>query len=222
MFKYLLSLFLILPMSAFEEKILFESKLTDDGESCTCHVYFNNVLPKPQDVDKIVRSALESAAIISPNKDIWASAARNDEAGTMLKETEYSGTLIYTSKDKRIITHAEYSGDKISNIDAINYFMQVVERKTLVGKNPKKYLTISVVFPKQPAIDQASKIAISEIEKRIAQGVDISLYLKVGDKNDKFSWQQVRNIDEPGYLWFSYNSSKRTINSGRRLIKVFP
>lgn len=206
-----------------EEKVLFEIKLTHSGNHCWCHVFINNELPKPEDVDKIVRSALESAIIISPNKNIWATACRNDDVGTTLKTTEYSGTLVYESKEKRIVTASEHSGEKISVIDSENYYMQIVESKTLAGIKPeRKWLSISIVFPIQPEIDKAAAIAIAEIEKRVALGIDINLYLRVGDKKNKFSWQQIKNSDQPGYVWFSYDSLKRTISGGSKLIKVVP
>jgi hypothetical protein len=221
--KYFLMLFFLLTISSFGEKVLFESKLTESDTYCFCSVFFNNELPKPEDVDKIVRSAIESAIIISPNKDIWASAFRNDDVGTNLKQTEYSGTLIYKSKEKRIVTEAEHRGEKLTVIDSSDYYMLIIESKTLAGIKPeRKWLTISIVFPTQPATEKASTIAIAEIEKRSGLGININLYLKVGDKNNKFSWQQIKNLEDGGFLWFSYDSSKRTISSSSKLIKVVP
>ncbi len=108
-------------------------------------------------------------------------------------------------------------------IDSENYYMQIVESKTLAGIKPeRKWLSISIVFPIQPEIDKAAAIAIAEIEKRVALGIDINLYLRVGDKKNKFSWQQIKNSDQPGYVWFSYDSLKRTISGGSKLIKAVP
>jgi hypothetical protein len=184
-----------------------------------CNITFNGTLPPPETVDKIVHDSLQSAALRYPTQEILAMAWHGDDA---LTENQYSGNLIYKPAERRIMTLDESRGVKTTGVDVGAYYVAVTEDKTLAGIKPeRKWLELSIVFPSTPSVQAAIDAAIAEIENRVAQGLDIDAYVKIGNKDVKTSWQQ---MPDPlgGFLYFHYTVRDRTIYDERTLIKKLP
>src|ERR1041385_5909759 len=108
-------------------------------------------------------SLLADAAAKDPTQDILAAAFLGDEE---LDEHQYSGTLIYQAKTKRIMTMNEYEGVKTTTGTTANYFVKTEEEHTLTGITPARtWLSITLVFPKTPTREVAYNSMFTEIEK---------------------------------------------------------
>jgi hypothetical protein len=201
---------------------LFEVELKEGfprGRFLVCNVTFNGTLPPPETVDKIVHDSLQSAAVSHPTREILAMAWHGDDT---LEENQYSGNLIYEPAERRIMTLDESRGVKTTGFDVGAYYVAVREDKTLAGIKPeRKWLSLSIVFPSTPSVQEATDAAIAEIENRLAQGLDIDAYVKVGDKGVKTSWQQMPD-PAGGLLAFRYTVADRTIYNKRTPIKKLP
>jgi len=200
----------------------FEVELKEgfpSGRFLVCNVTFNGTLPPPETVDKIVHDSLQSAALSHPTREILAMAWHGDDT---LTENQYSGDLIYKPAERRIMTLDESRGVKTAGFDVGAYYVAVREDKTLAGIKPeRKWLSLSIVFPSTPPVQEATDAAIAEIENRLAQGLDIDAYVKVGDKGVKTSWQQMPD-PAGGLLAFRYTVADRTIYDKSTLIKKLP
>jgi hypothetical protein len=189
------------------------------GRFLVCNVTFNGRLPPPETVDKIVHDSLQSAALSHPTREILAMAWQGDDT---LEENQYSGNLIYKPAERRIMTLDESRGVKTSGLDVGAYYVAVREDKTLAGIKPeRKWLSLSIVFPSTPSVQEATDAAIAEIEKRLAQGLDIDANVEVGDKGVKTSWQQMPD-PAGGLLAFRYTVADRTIYNKSTFIKKLP
>jgi len=200
----------------------FEVELKEgfpSGRFLVCNVTFNGTLPPPETVDKIVHDSLQSAALSHPTREILAMAWHGDDT---LTENQYSGDLIYKPAERRIMTLDESRGVKTAGFDVGAYYVAVREDKTLAGIKPeRKWLSLSIVFPSTPSVQEATDAAIAEIENRLAQGLDIDAYVKVGDKGVKTSWQQMPD-PAGGLLAFRYTVADRTIYNKNTFIKKLP
>ncbi len=200
-------------------KLLFEVQLQDvPSGGLVCQVTFFGVPPAPATVDKIVRDSIQSAALVAPTRDILGMAFRGDD---ILNSNQYSGALVYRAADKRIVTLEESRGVKTTAVDAGAYYAELKEDGTLAGIKPeRKWLSLSIVFPTQPSAQQAIDSAVSEIQKHTTRGFDINAAPKIGDKNVKTSWQQIRDPNG-GFFYFRYTAADRTIyNKSARLKKL--
>jgi len=195
---------------------IFEITFNDiPGGALVCNVAFFGQPPPPAAVDKIVRSALESAVLVDSSRDIVATGFVGDEA---MKQTQYSGTLIYKAADKRIMTFDEYRGIKSTTQDTGAYFVETKENKTLKGITPeRRWLNLTLVFPKAPTIQEAYAAAVAEAEKAAPRGLDAVVAVRVGDKATRTSWQP---LPDPSGLsvFVKYEASTKTI---KRETKVF-
>lgn len=198
-------------------KKIFEITFEDvPGGSLVCAVAFFGEPPSPSTVDKIVRSALESAVLVDPSRDIVAMGFIGNEA---MKGTHYSGTLIYQAKDKRIVTMDEHRGVKKSGNDTGAYFLETREERTLEGIKPERHwLTLTLVYPKAPTVQDAYDAAILEAEKAATSGKDINVYVSVGDKDKPTSWRQLRDSDG-GYVKVEYETSSKAIKRRSKVVK---
>jgi DNA-directed RNA polymerase subunit RPC12/RpoP len=189
------------------------------GRFLVCNVTFNGTLPPPETVDKIVHDSLQSAALSHPTREILAMAWHGDDT---LEENQYSGNLIYEPAERRIMTLDESRGVKTTGFDVGAYYVAVREDKTLAGIKPeRKWLSLSIVFPSTPSVQEATDAAIAEIENRLAQGLDIDAFVKVGDKGVKTSWKQMPD-PAGGLLFFRYTVANRTIYNKSTPIKKLP
>ena len=87
---------------------LFDVTLEDvRGVGRMLNVGFYDKLPLPEAVDKIVRESLELAILVDPTIDILATGFLGDD---VLDDTHYSGSLVYHSSTKQVLTMDEDRG----------------------------------------------------------------------------------------------------------------
>ena len=138
---------------------------------------FDRDVPQPQVVDKMLRESLEHAVAADGRRDIVAIAFLGDE---VLSDTQYSGELMYRAAQRKIMTLEEARGVKTTITDAAGYSVKVSEDKTNEGIKPeRKWLTISLIYPTPPPLEQAYRSMQSEIEKNVPRGMDIDAYVKI-------------------------------------------
>jgi hypothetical protein len=178
---------------------------------------FYRDVPQPQVVDKILRESLEHAVAADGSRDILAMAFLGDEA---LDSTQFSGDLVYRAAQKKIMTVDESRGVKTTVTDAAGYSVEVSEQKSVGGRNgERKWLTISLIYPTPPPLEQAYTSMQSEIEKNVSKGMDINAYVKIGDKGVKTSQRQ---MDDPtgGYVFMNYDALSKKLYRKNMLIKT--
>jgi hypothetical protein len=197
---------------------IFEITFDDvPGGGLVCDVSFFGQPPPPATVDKIVRSALESAILVNSSRNILAMGFVGEEA---MDETQYSGSLVYRATDKRIMTMDEYRGIKSSSHDTSAYYVETKEDKTLEGITPERgWLSITLVFPKAPSIQQAYDAALVEAEKAAKRGLDANVFVSVGDRVTRTSWRQLRD-PSGGYVFVEYQASTKTIRRQTKVLKT--
>ena len=199
-----------------ESNAQFEVNVRDVDGSQMCEIVFSGKLPPPAIVDKIVREALEDAIRKDPSKDILAAAFLGDEH---LNSNQYSGMLVYKAADKKIQTIDEYNGIKTSTSTTSSYFVEIKEQHTYPGVTPaRKWLSLTIVFPKTPSQETAYEAIFAEIQKVTARGLDVDAYVSVGDKNVKTSWYQMRDNDG-AYVFAAYKSATKEVTRKGRLLK---
>lgn len=196
---------------------IFEVTFDDvPGGGLVCNVAFFGQPPPPPTVDKIVRSALESAVLVDSSRDILAMAFVGDEA---MRKTQYSGSLVYKAAEKRIMTLDEFRGIKSSGQDTGAYYVEIEEDKTLEGIKPeKRWLTLTLVFSEAPAIQQAYDAAVAEAEKVARRGLDANIYVSVGNKTIRTSWRQLQD-PSGGYVFVEYQADTKTIKTQTKILK---
>ena len=86
---------------------IFDITFDDCPGGTVCIVAFFGKPPPQAVVDKIVRSALESAVLINSSKDIVAMAFLGDDS---MNSTQYSGTIASKASAKRIMALDEFEG----------------------------------------------------------------------------------------------------------------
>src|SRR6266496_3281315 len=180
-------------------------------------VVFDRDVPQLQAVDKMLRESLERAVAADGSLDITAMAFLGDEA---LSDTQYSGALIYRAAQRKIMTEDEAKGVKTTITDAAGHSVRVSEHKTNAGVKPeRKWLTISLIYPTPPPLEQAYKSMQSEIEKNVPKGMDIGAGVSIGDKGMK--WSQ-RQMDDPtgGYVVMRYDALSKKLYRKEMLIKT--
>lgn len=201
-------------------KKLFETTLEDvQHGGRVLNVVFYTKVPAPAVVDKILRDSLDQAIRIDPSRDILAMAFFGNDA---LHNNQYSGSLVYKAAERRVVTFNEYLGVKTSMSGTASYLVQVQEDKTLTGIKPeRKWLSVTIVFPKAPTQDVAYDAIISETQKLVAKGLDIHLYVSVGNPKVKTSWRQMRDKDG-AYVFAEYTALTKRLMRNGQAIKQFP
>jgi len=203
------------------EKIYHEVELKDVPGSPhgdrVLFLGFDRDVPQPQVVDKMLRESLEHAVAADGSRDIVAIAFLGDE---VLSDTQYSGELMYRAAQRKIMTLEEARGVKTTITDAAGYSVKVSEEKTLAGIKPeRKWLTIFLIYPTPPPLEQAYTSMQSEIEKNVPRGMDINVCVKIGDKGVKTSQRQ---MDDPtgGYVFMRYDAPSKKLYRKNTLIKT--
>jgi hypothetical protein len=189
------------------EKNNYEVSLRDvpgarGGSERILELIFYRDVPQPQVVDKMLRESLEHAVAADGSRDILAIAFLGEE---VLTSTQYSGELVYRAAQRKIMTLERSEGVKTTITDAAGYSVEVSEKKSAGGRNgEREWLTISLIYPTPPPLEQAYTSMQSEIEKNVSKGMDINAYVKIGDKGVKTSQRQ---MDDPtgGYVFMNYD-----------------
>jgi len=196
--------------------MLFDVTLKDaQGAGRVLTVGFYGKLPSPPTVDKILRQTLEHAVLVDGSKNIYASAFRGDDN---LTSNQYSGDLVYNAATKKIVTYNEYAGINTTTTAASGYVVEVEENKTLAGITPaRKWLSVTLVFPKQPPQDAAYAALVAEAQKLAARRLDMDLYVSVGDPKVKTSWHQMRDKDG-AYVFAEYSAATKKLSRKGKLL----
>jgi hypothetical protein len=197
---------------------IFEVTFNDvPGGGLSVNVAFFGQPPPPATVDKILRSTLDSAILLNPSRDILGMAFVGDAA---MNENQYSGAIIYRASDKRVMTMDEYNGVKITGQSNNVYYVETKEEKTLEGITPeRRWLDITLVYPTTPSVQDAIAAAIVEAQKASSKGLDENVYVSVGDKNIRTSWNQLQDSDSGNYIFLEYKADEKTISSHGKLLK---
>jgi len=165
----------------------------------------------------MLRESLEHAVAADGSRDIVAIAFLGDE---VLSDTQYSGELMYRAAQRKIMTLEEARGVKTTITDAAGYSVKVSENKTNAGVKPeRKWLTISLIYPTPPPLEQAYRSMQSEIEKNIPRGMDINAGIDIGDKAVKTSQRQMDD-SAGGYVSMRYDALSKKLYRKNMLIKT--
>jgi len=201
--------------------ILFDATLKDvQGGGRILHIIFYKKLPPPPVVDKILWESLEHATLIDPTMDILAMASLGPNEG--LTSNQHSGSLVYRASQKKIMTYEEYIGTKTTISSTSSYFIEVQEGKTAAGIKPeRKWLSVTIVFPKQPSRDVAYDAILAETQKLTLRGLDISVYVSVGDQKVKTSWKQMVDTDG-AYVFADYDAARKKLMRRGQVLKQLP
>jgi len=201
-------------------KKLFDVALEDmKGGGRVLNIGFYGKLPPPNIVDKILRESLSHAILIDPTMDIVATAFLGNDT---LNSKQYSGTLIYNASQKKVMTFDEYSGVKRTTSSHSGYFLEVKEDKTLNGIKPeRKWLSVTIVFAKEPSRSAAYDAIFIETQKLATRGLDVNAYVSIGDQKVETSWVQMQDTDG-GYIFAEYNAATKKISRKGQLLKQFP
>jgi hypothetical protein len=201
-------------------KRLFDATLEDvQGGGRVLNVIFYRKLPSPTVVDKILRESLDHAILIDPSVDILAVAFLGNDT---LNSNQHSGSLVYKTSQKKVVTFEEYRGIKTTTSTTGSYFVEVQETKTLVGIKPeRKWLSVTIVSPKQPTQDAAYDAIVAETQTLAAKGLDVNVYVSVGDQKVKTSWQQMRDKDG-AYVFAEYSTASKKLMRRGQLLKQLP
>lgn len=201
-------------------KRLFETTLEDvQAGGRVLNVVFYTKVPAPAVVDKILRDSLDQAIRLDPSRDILGMAFFGNDA---LSSNQHSGSLVYKAAERKVVTLDEYQGVKTSTSATASYLVQIQEGKTLAGIKPeRKWLSVTIVFSKPPTRDVAYDAIIAEAQKLAAKGLDINLFVSVGDPKVKTSWQQMRDKDG-AYVFAEYTASTKGLARKGQVIKQFP
>ena len=179
------------------------------GSERILELVFDRDVPEPQVVDKMLRESLEHAVAADGSRDIVAIAFLGDE---VLSDTQYSGELMYRAAQRKIMTLEEVRGVKTTITDAAGYSVKVSEEKTLAGVKPeRRWLTISLIYPTPPPLEQAYRSMQSEIEKNVPRGMDINAYVNIGDKGVKTSQRQMHD-PSGGYVFMTYDAASNKLS----------
>lgn len=201
-------------------KRLFDATLEDvQGGGRVLSVSFYGKLPRPDVVDKIIRGSLGHAILLDPTVNILTLGYLGDDT---LNSNQYSGSLVYKASQKKVMTYDEYSGVKATTSSTSTYFVEVEEDKTVSGIMPeKKWLSVTIVFPKQPGQDAAYEAILVETRKLAAKGLDLDAYVSVGNQKVKTSWKQMRDRDG-AYVFAKYDAASKKLTRRGQLLKQLP
>ncbi|MBA2335251.1 MAG: hypothetical protein H0V90_09980 [Blastocatellia bacterium] len=206
------------PALAPGEKPIFKVEVKSQSGVQMVNVTFSGRLPAPESVDKILRDEFEKAVKKNPSQDALGYAYLGEDD---LTPNQFAGNLVYKAAKKNIMTEDEYNGVKSSGTSNDAYYVQTEEQHTLPGITPKRtWLSISLVFPKAPSQNDSYDAIIAEIEKVKGRGLDVDAYVKVGDKNVKTSWYQVKDTDG-AFIFAGYKADSKQVRRKDKLLKQF-
>ena len=120
------------------------------------------------------------------------------------------------------MTGDEFSGTKTTTSTTGGYFVDVREFKILAGPTRGgKFLGVTIVFSRQPTRDAAYDAIIAETQKLAARGLDVSIYVSVGDQKVKTSWHEMPDKDG-GSVFAEYTAASKKLMSKGHLLKQIP
>ncbi len=180
---------------------------------------FYRTPPPPESVDKLLHNALEAASTVEPSKDILATGFVGEDTMT---SNQYSGSLVYRADVKKIMTMNEYRGVKKADETRARYHLSVEEDKTLEGIKPeRRWLSVSLIYPAAPDRAIAYEDMLAVAQEMAPKGLDVNIYVFVGDKDKKTSWEQVRDSDG-AYMFCEYSAKTRKVLRKDTVLGVIP
>jgi len=189
-------------------QISFKDVPGSTGGQKILQLTFFGTVPAPDEVDKLLRAALEQAVLIDGICDIGAFAFEGDDT---LRVPQFSGPLFYKAVAKQILTKEALDMTKTIQYETSKYSVIVKDGKTLEGVKPaRRWLTIHVVFAEEPTVPDAYEAALTEIKKTANQSMDITAYVFVGDK-DKLTARSQMKDPAGGFVFMSYKSDSRKV-----------
>ncbi|MEW6303884.1 MAG: hypothetical protein AB1705_10460 [Verrucomicrobiota bacterium] len=200
----------------------FEVKFSDlTTELRLCSVVFSGEKPAPAVVDKIVRSALESALLLDANSDILATAYHE---GDVLSTKDYAGPLRYRARDKKILTADSEPEPQRSSYDVGPYFVEVTEERSSPELKPeKRWLSASIIFADVPQRTMAYAAVVTEVRKLASRGQELIVYVMQGNKYSRTTWHQIKDTDG-GYLHARFDPATGEVgryNAATRTMEYF-
>ena len=181
---------------------------------------FPGKIPPPDEVDKLLRSALESAIKIDNSRDITALVFQGDE---VLRKPNYSGSLFYKANAKQILNEDALNQTKSLQYETEKYSVLVKDGKTLKGVSPARtWLTAEVIFPTEPSEEQAYEAALNELKKVATQGLDVSIYVFVGDKEKETERTQMKDLKRGGYIFMRYDHATKKVFKKNDYLTTLP
>lgn len=102
------------------------------------------------------------------------------------------------------------------------YVVEVSEEKTIAGISPQRnWLSVTIVFPNKPSRSVAYDAIFAETQKLAGRGLDVDVYVSIGNQKEKTSWQQMKDTDG-GYVFVGYKAATRQISRRGKLLKQLP
>jgi len=189
-------------------QISFKEVPGSTGGQKLLELTFFGKVPAPDEVDKLLRVSLEQAVLIDGSCDIGAFAFAGDDT---LRAPQFSGPLFYKAVAKQILTKEALDQTKTIQYETPKYSVIVKDGKTLEGVKPaRRWLTIQVVFSEEPSVPDAYEAAMTEIKKTANQGMDITAYVYVGDK-DKVTARSQMKDPTGGGVFMRYDNANRKV-----------
>lgn len=174
-----------------------------------CDLVFNRGVPSPNEVDALLRKALDVCLSGNRGSDVLATAFHGDEP--LESGRAYSGYLVYRHGLGQVRTEAQEEGLKTSSEDRHNYAL-IIEERTRPDA-PRQYITLFLVYKTWPPLDSARAAEIQEAGRLSGRGADVYVTAVVGDKSRPPSWKPIQK--ETGQvLTVKYDATKKTIGEG--------
>lgn len=189
-------------------EITFEENPRFTNISRSLSVRFSEPLPRPEIMDKVLRTSLDAAVQLDPSRDIFADVRRGD---SILDESDYGGGLMFIASNRQIVCSDVFRAKTISEIRT-GYRIETVERRGLVLKDPaitnRSSLWISVIFSNMVPIETAETICRNEIKRFAYKGLDIYINPVIGTRGFDKPWRGLP-FPDVGELCLSYMASNR-------------
>ncbi len=125
-----------------------------------------------------------------PNRLILGMAF--DSTDSALSDNFYGGALEYDPSVGVVMGLDDTRGNWSFERDEDDYLLLATERRTARGIQPvKRWFSVSLVFSDEPNAALARQSMEHEIARLRARGLDINVYVHVGDRSNRATWQQM-------------------------------
>lgn len=161
------------------------------GTLTVCLVLFDSLPPTSDIAAEVIRNAVEMLVKKDGSREILAKAF--NASGDALPKTKYGGELTYNPSDGQILTMDERSGLQATEGDEGAYYVRVEDHRTAKGLGPvRRWYSAYIVFPDEPSVTEVRAAALKEIDKLKSRELDVAVYIYIGDKSNKITWEQVQ------------------------------
>lgn len=172
----------------------YSVNVQESGNLTVCQVTFNSLPPTSEIAAEVVRSTVETLVRNDGNREILGMAF--NASGEALAETQYGGAVTYNPSDGQILTMDERSGLQATEGDEGAYYVRVEEGRTFEGITPvRRWYYASIVFPDEPSVTEVRAAVLKEIDKLKSRELDVTVFIYIGDKSNKITWEQVKTTN---------------------------